>query len=279
MSGRSLRRPAPAPPFRGSRSRAGIIPPSGTCAGLVRDRLPGPGSVRPDRAPPAGALGRPKPLDPAGPDLPLLANLYRLQVGSHCFDDPSHLSIVARLALDHDVVAELSQLDARIGEERAKAALKKAEVSQYSDFEGIDLILSRGDGQIRDPDPQARDSNLTRVEDRELDDGGVARGDQRLVGPGREIFLDREDPALAHVHLEGRIVSLEAVDKRASDPGPEAGRGSESFSRGSSVETLSCNPSPSERSWGSLSSPGPGGRAWAAFGRRSTVWARSAPEP
>jgi len=92
-------------------------------------------------------------------DLSLLSDLYRLRIGSHCFDDPSHLGVVASLTLHHDVVAELSQLDTGIGEERAKAALKETEVSQYPDFEGINLILSRGDGKVRDPDPQARDSN------------------------------------------------------------------------------------------------------------------------
>src|SRR5271157_1731623 len=51
--------------------------------------------------------------------------------------------VVASLTFHHDVVAELSQLDTGIGEERAKAALKVAEVSQYPDFEGINLILSR----------------------------------------------------------------------------------------------------------------------------------------
>jgi len=82
------------------------------------------------------------------------------------------------------------------------------------------LILSRGDGQVRDADPQARDSNLPQVHDRELDDGGVARGDQRLVGPGREIFLDCQDPALAHADLEGGIISFEAINKRGNGSRP-----------------------------------------------------------
>ena len=49
------------------------------------------------------------------------------------------------------------------GKNRAEAALKEAEVSQYPDFEGIDLILSRGNGQVGDANPQARDSNLAQL--------------------------------------------------------------------------------------------------------------------
>ena len=152
-------------------------------------------------------------------DGPRLTGDDRGQVGVDRLDDPGDLGRVARLAFDHDVVAELAQLDAGVGEHRPQLALDQGQVGEHADLEDIGLIPRGRDRQVAHADPQPGDPELAGADHGKLDDRRVADGDQRLGRPGGHLLLEGEDPRLVDEQVEGGVVAAQALDKRAHGAG------------------------------------------------------------
>ena len=118
------------------------------------------------------------------------------------------------LALDHDMVPDLAEVDARVREDRPQRALDQRQVGEDPDLEGDGLVLRIRDRQVGHADRPAADPELARADDGEVQDRRIADGDQRPGWPGDEILLEREDPCLVHQDIEGSVVALEALDER-----------------------------------------------------------------
>ena len=152
-------------------------------------------------------------------DGPALLDEDRVEVGPDRVHDPGDLGRVAGLAFDHQVVPDLAQLDAGVGEGRPKLVLDHGQVSEHADFEDIGLIPRGRDRQVGHADSMAGDPELAGVKHDEIEDRRVADGDQRLGRPGGDLLLEGQDPRLVDEHLEGGVVAVQGLDERAHGAG------------------------------------------------------------
>ena len=141
-------------------------------------------------------------------DGPGLLDEDRSEVVFDHHDDPGDLERVAGFAFNHKVVADLAQLDARVGEGRTELGMDHDQVGQHANLEVVGFTPRGRDRQVGHADSPANDPDLPGVDHDEIEDRRVADGDQRLVPSGDDVLLQGEDPRLVNDHCDRLVVAM-----------------------------------------------------------------------